>query len=275
MFYGLDVHKRFVHVCALDPDGRRERSLRVPATREALEQFAGGLSAADAVVLETTFHSYEMARILARSGARVVVANSTEVKAIAHARIKTDKIDASKLAQLLRGDLIPEVHLPDLRTWERRKLITRRRLLIKHRTALKNAVRSQLNQKLLDPDGSSPFTSAGRAALGTLELGELDRFLLENTLASLDALQARIEAVEARLNRIAAEDESVRLLMTLPGVATTVAAGLAAAIGDVRRFATPGHLAAYLGLVPSTLSVRPALLPRRDHQARLELRPPS
>jgi len=252
MIYGLDVHKRFVQVCAVDPEGRRERSFRIDCTRDGLVRFAGTLSAADAVVLETTFHSWEIASILRTSGARVVIANSSEVKAIAHARIKTDKIDASTLAHLLRAELIPEVALPDEGTWEQRRLITHRRLLIKQRTALKNAIRSQLSQKLLDRSEVNWFTQAGRRALAQLPLGELDRFLLESTLASLDAVSTCIESLDERIRAIARQDPSVRLLMTVPGVGPTVAVGLIAAIGDIARFPSPGQLAAYLGLVPRT-----------------------
>ncbi len=180
------------------------------------------------------------------------MANASEVKAIAHARIKTDKIDAATLAHLLRADLIPEVKLPDEATWQRRKLVTHRRLLVKQRTAIKNAIRSQLNQQLLDPEDQRLFTAAGRARLQALPLAELDRFLLDSALELLDGIDRRVNAVDAQFAAVARDDASVQLLMTLPGVDVTVAVGLAAAIGDIRRFATPGQLAAYFGLVPST-----------------------
>ena len=252
MFYGLDVHKHFVQVHALESTGAKGKRLRIACTREELDRFAGTLGPDDALVLETTFHSWEIAARLRRSGARVVVANSSEVKAIAHARIKTDKIDAATLAHLLRADLIPEVVLPDEVTWQRRKLVTHQRLLVKQRTATKNAIRSQLNQQLLDPEDQRLFTAAGRAALQALPLAALDRFLLDSALDLLDGIDRRVDAVDAQLAAVARDDASVQLLMTLPGVGVTVAVGLAAAIGHIQRFATPGQLTAYFGLVPST-----------------------
>jgi hypothetical protein len=102
-----------------------------------------------AVVLETTFHSWAIWSLLSGHGTRVVVANSMQVKAIARARVKTDKIDAYILAQLLRADFIPEVEMPGEETWELRQLMTHRQLLARHRTAARNAVCGILNRKLL------------------------------------------------------------------------------------------------------------------------------
>ncbi len=73
MFYGLDVHKEFIQVCRLSPDGRRRRDSRIAATREALEAFARRLTPDDQVALEATFHSWGTHAILAAHAGRVVV----------------------------------------------------------------------------------------------------------------------------------------------------------------------------------------------------------
>ena len=126
MFYGLDVHKNFIQICRLDEQGRNRCDFRIAADHDAIALFAQGLSENDAVVLEATFHSWAIWSLLQGHGARVVVANSMQVKAIAHARIKTDKVDAHILAQLLRADFIPEVAMPEDKTWELRQLVTHR-----------------------------------------------------------------------------------------------------------------------------------------------------
>jgi hypothetical protein len=74
--------------------------------------------------------------------------------------------------------------------------------------------------------------------------------MLDNDLGVLDELDRRLEAVDAQLRTTAATEQAARLLMTIPGVGVTVALGLLATIGDVRRFTTPAQLAAYFGLVP-------------------------
>jgi transposase len=250
MVYGLDVHKRFIQVCALSADGKQRKDLRIGASRVEVEAFARTLRRRDRVVLEATFHTWALHRILARRVGQVVVANPLQVKAIAHAKIKTDKVDAHILAQLLRADLIPEVQMPDAATWRLRQLISQRRLLVKHRTAAKNTIHALLNRLLIHYPGSDLFAGPGRRWLRDLELEKHERFLADNALAHLDSIAARIRAVDVELLQIASVEEQVKLLMTIPGIDVTVAIGFLAAIGDVRRFETPDRLAAYFGLVP-------------------------
>jgi hypothetical protein len=57
MFYGLDVHKEFIQVCAVDAPGRKRKEYRIGGSAEAIEAWAEALGRRDAVVLEATFHS--------------------------------------------------------------------------------------------------------------------------------------------------------------------------------------------------------------------------
>jgi transposase len=250
MFYGLDAHKAFIQVCEVAPDGKRRREFRIGASAEEIQAFAATLGARDQLVLEATFHTWAIYEILRRHAGRVVVANPLQVKAIAHARIKTDKVDAHILAQLLRAGFIPEVTMPDAATWELRQLVSHRRHLVKHRVALQNTVHALLNRRLLHYGGPNPFTKRGRSWLAGVALEPGERFMLDNALRLLDATAESLAAVDAKLVKRASFEEGVRLLMTIPGIDVTVAAGLVAAIGDIERFDSPGKLAAYFGLVP-------------------------
>jgi len=105
-FYGLDVHKRAIQACAMDEAGHVQREFQSETTPGAIDRFAAKLGPADAVVLEATFHTWAIwARLVGRAG-RVVVANPLAVKAIAHARIKTDTIDAR--TRSMKRSALPE-----------------------------------------------------------------------------------------------------------------------------------------------------------------------
>jgi transposase len=144
MFSGLAIHKRFIQVGAVDGEGHTRRECRLEATPEAIEGFAASLGANDQVVLEAMFHTWALwSRLVAHAGT-VVVANPLQVKAIAHARIKPDKIDAHLLAQLLRAGLIPAVAMPDATTWALRQLVAHRRFLGQRLVAVKNTIRGVL-----------------------------------------------------------------------------------------------------------------------------------
>ena len=235
MFYGLDIHKSFIQVCRIDEQGKNRCDFRINADHDSIVRFAQSLSDQDAVVLEATFHSWAIWSLLRGHGARIVVANSMQVKAIAHARIKTDKVDAHILAQLLRADFIPEVAMPQIQTWELRQLMTHRQLLGRHRTAVRNAIRGMVNRKLLKPPLKELFGPSGRKWLLGQRYSDIERLMLDNNLAHLDALEERIRTVDSKLLELASHSLDVKLLMSIPGINITVAMGL---------------LAAYFGLVP-------------------------
>src|SRR3990172_9757612 len=98
MFYGLDIHKQFIQICEVAADGKRCGDYRIAASPEGIQAFARKLGPEDQVVLEATFHSWAIWSLLVPHAGKVVVADATQVKAIAYARIKTDKIDAHILA---------------------------------------------------------------------------------------------------------------------------------------------------------------------------------
>ena len=96
---GMDIHRTFAEVVVWE-DGRLRHAGRVDMTRTALEGFGKSLKATDEIVVEATGNTMALVRVLSPFVARVVIANPLQVKAIAHAHVKTDKIDAGVLASL-------------------------------------------------------------------------------------------------------------------------------------------------------------------------------
>lgn len=255
-YVGLDVHKREITACIVDADGKKLRTIQFPLTRQRLKAFAEiTLQSTDHVVLEATTNSWAVADVLRPLVARVVVSNPMATKAIAQAKIKTDKVDALVLAQLLRCDYLPQVWQPDSQTQRMRQLTSRRSALVQQRTAIRNRIHSVLAMRLIEtPDWL--FSKSGVEWLNELvKRGDLDeeaKLLITSDLTLMDRLQEQIDEFDKILDQHAWQDERVRLLMTLPGVDVTVAESLLAALGDITRFRTPQQAASYLGLVPST-----------------------
>jgi hypothetical protein len=109
---GLDVHRTFAAVAVLDHT-RLPHPGRVELTREAVLAFGRKLRPDDEVVIEATVNTAMIARLLRPFVGKVVIANPPQVRAIAHAKIKTDKIDATVLAKLHASGFLPEVWMPD------------------------------------------------------------------------------------------------------------------------------------------------------------------
>jgi transposase len=144
----LDVHREFAQV-AIWQDGQVLQAGTFTTTPEQVRMFADSLAPTDEVALEATGNTWAIATLLASRAARVVVSNPAKTRAIAEAKVKTDKVDAATLAELLAADYLPPVWLPDAATNALRRQVLRRAHIVRHRTRLKNQVHAILHRNLV------------------------------------------------------------------------------------------------------------------------------
>src|SRR6266508_2049732 len=247
---GLDVHREFAEV-AIWEQGVVRLAGRIETTPEALSLFAESLCDQDEVALEATCNTHAIARLLERHVGRVVVSNPTKTRAIAEAKVKTDRVDAQVLAQLLAAGFLPSVWLADDETHALRRQVARRAHIVRQRTRLKNRVQSILHRNLVPRcPAADLFGHKGLAWLAEQELPADERQAAEALLRQLDFHGEELKLVDAELARVALRREEVKRLMTIPGVDATVALSIVAAIGDFARFRSPEKLVSYLGLNP-------------------------
>jgi len=145
---GLDIHRAYAEAVALE-DGRLKRLGRVTMRRDLLEKFVAALSKDDVVVVEATGNAAGVAAVIGPHVKRVVIANPKQVRVIAHAKIKTDTIDAGVLAQLYASGFLPEVWIADEKTQALRRQVTRRNQIVRQRSRLKNIIQSILHAHLI------------------------------------------------------------------------------------------------------------------------------
>src|SRR5256885_9396545 len=126
-FAGLDVHKKTVVACVLDASGQQVHREEFACTPAEVERFAGGQLGPDAgVALEATSNTWAVCGVLSGRCGLLKVSNPLKTKAIAQASVKTDKVDANVLAQLLRCDYLPGVWVPNDSTRRLRQAGARR-----------------------------------------------------------------------------------------------------------------------------------------------------
>jgi len=252
-YIGFDLHKRVLEVCILDQLGHVEGRSRLTVDRDSLLSFAKReLRTDDRLAVEATTNTWPVVELLRPYVADITVSNPMATKAIAHAKVKTDKIDARTLAQLLRADFLPSVWQPDAHTSRLRQLTNQRGALVADRTSIKNRIHAVLHQRLIQPPSDRRFSRRGRQWLDELEIDADGRAALARDMHLLDELERAIGELDQALFRLAGEDPRIKLLITLPGVDVACAQSLLAALGDLSRFNDGDHAASYLGLVPST-----------------------
>jgi len=250
---GLDVHKRTAEGCLLDHGGCIVGRAGCECTQEDILLFArNNLRKEDHLALEATTNTWAVVGLLEPFVEKIVVSNPLKTKAIAEAKIKTDKVDAYVLAQLLRTDFLPAIWIPDKKTRELRALTSRRSALTGDRTAIKCRLHSILHQRLIRPPMKELFSPSGRAWLQTVEMDTDGRAAIDSELRLLACLEKELDLLNATIARRGHQDPRLKLLLTLPGCGIAVAMTLLAAWGDISRFPSAAKAVSYLGLVPIT-----------------------
>src|SRR4051812_12626018 len=248
--FGLDVHREFAQV-AIWQDGRVRHAGQIAATPEGLRLFADSLAPTDEVALEATCNTHAIAKLLEGRVARVVISNPQKTRAIAEAKVKTDKVDAAVLAELLACDYLPSVWLADDATHALRRQVARRAHIVRQRTRLKNQVQAILHRNLIPRcPAADLFGHKGRRWLAEQGLPVDERRAVAALLRQLDFHGQELRIIDPELGRVALGSPGVRRLMTIPGVDATVALSIVAAVGDFGRFGSPNKLVSYLGLNP-------------------------
>ena len=254
IYVGIDIHKHKCHSALMNENGRILDELTFQNTAQGLSTFIERIQPLGEAkaVLESTGNLWIKAyEALEAATIQTTLSNPLKTRAIAEARIKTDKIDARTLAHLLRTDLVAASYVPNKETRARRSLLRHRATLIKTRTEIKNRIHSLLDKYDLKSESSDIFGKQSLEWLRTLQLPAIDKTILNSDIALLDSLETQIQNMNIEIAKLAYNQEDVKLLMTMPGIDYYSAMIISSEIGDVKRFSTAEKLASWAGLAPS------------------------
>ncbi len=268
VYVGMDVHRKRSQVAILDQAGAVQRNRNVPNDPAELSTVLGGLPAGTPVAFEAAYGWGWLVELLEGLELEPHLVHPSRCKAIASARLKNDKVDAQTLAQLLRGDLLPEAWIAPQPVGDLRALLRHRVSLVRLSTLCKNRVHAVLADRGVR-EHSSLWTAAGRAWLAALQLPPVPRQIVEDCCGLIDTLATPIARLEREIGKLAKPDPRVAALMALPGIGRLTAMTLLAEIGDIHCFPTARKLCAWAGLTPAVRNLRPQGPPRPYHQAGL------
>jgi transposase len=168
-------------------------------------------------------------------------------------RVKTNRRDARKLAELLRAGLLTEVRPPTPDEEAVRDLCRARDDARDDLQRCRHRLGKLLLRRGLHYSGRN-WTRAHRQWIDSLEWAQkAERVVVDDYLLAIDQVEARRIELDARLTAIAQTDpyrEPVAWLRCFRGIDTLTAIVILAELHDFRRFQSPRALMAYLGLVP-------------------------
>src|SRR4030042_3137800 len=140
-YVGIDAGKTRCRAALMNQNGTIEKEFFFENNNTGIANLVSALTIEDKVVMESTGNLWlNLYDSLDQRNIKVVLANPLKTKAIASAKVKTDKIDARILAHLLRADLIAASYVPEGKIREMRALVRHRLSLVKMRAMVKNKV---------------------------------------------------------------------------------------------------------------------------------------
>jgi transposase len=164
-FAGVDLHKSYCQAIVCTGEGEVLEEGRIPTEKEDIEEFFGGLERLEIALEASTNYEYYY-DVLESQRHRVVVAHPLKTRIIADAKIKTEKLDAKILVELLRGDLLLTSYVPPKELRELLHLVRRRIALGRLRGGIKTKVKTKLRRKNIKYRGGTHcFTENGKAEL--------------------------------------------------------------------------------------------------------------
>jgi transposase len=182
----------------------------------------------------------------------VDLAHPKELKAIACAAVKTDQIDAKVLANLARMNFLPISYAAPAEIRDLRLYTRHREWLVRQRTQAKNRIHAVLaSYNRFSPVGDL-FGEQGRSYLTEVleAIRPAAQRVVTDNLQLVDYLTRQIEALETDLALDEAQQQTIKLLKTMPGVGPVTATTILAKIGDIQRFNSPKALCHWAGLTP-------------------------
>ena len=260
VYVGLDVHKDTIAIAAAQAGERTPgRSVGgiahdVPKLLKALARL--GKAEEVHIVYEAGPTGYGLQRKLSAKGYRCEVIAPSMIPKRAGDRIKTDRRDAQRLAELSRAGELQVVWIPDEADEAIRDLTRAREDARKARIQARNQLKSfLLRHDIRYTAGKTSWTQSFHRWLGTLSFGD------SSSQIAFTEYQLAVQAADERLQRLTTalaqavqgwrHEPVVQALQALRGIDLASAVGIVAEICDFSRFAHPRQLMAYLGLVPS------------------------
>jgi transposase len=249
-YIGMDLHKKVIVYCVKRSDGSIVEEGTLDARREELELWARRRRAPWIAAMEATLFTGWVYDTLKPHAREIKVAHPLMLRAIAASKKKNDRIDARKIADLLRCDLLPQCYMAPSRTRELRRVLRYRNLMVREAVRMKNKTagllmevgapyaKNRLHGKRYFAQLLDRLQDVPASVVDLLRLSRSSAEIFQGVQKRLIAALLNDRALAARVER----------LMTIPGVGEVTALTWALEIGEVERFRSIGQAVSYCGL---------------------------
>ena len=237
MYYtGIDLHKFTSYLTTVDSSGSIVKQADLKNVNHNFVQYFSDLGNENITTVESTMTWYWLNDLLTSLNIPMVLAHAKYVKAIAYAKVKTDKVDSHTLAQLLRMDYIPVAHKISNDKRLLRDALRARIKLVQRHTSITNSMQLLLAKYNFD----SPAELSGIPKFQYEQLSEVEALLNDQMLD-----------LEKQLYPSLIPDDDIQRLLWIPGVGKMNAFTILLEVDDINRFPDVKNFFSYCRLTPS------------------------
>jgi transposase len=250
-YCGIDLHARSMYLCILNAQGEillhHNFTAEPAAFLAAVEPYREDL----VVAVECIFTWYWLADLCAEQGIAFVLGHALYMKAIHGGKAKNDRIDAHKIAVLLRGGMLPQAYVYPKPMRATRDLLRRRNHLMRKRADLLAHIQNTASQYNLPPLGARVDRKAERATIPAHFPDAVVRRSVELALSLIAHYDELLGQLEQQLALMAKAHDAFayHLLRSIPGVGRILTLVLLYEIEDIRRFPRVQEFLSYARLV--------------------------
>lgn len=251
-FYcGIDLHARTMYLCVLNQDGEILVHRNMPAGPEPFLKAVAPYRTDLVVCVECIFTWYWLADLCAQEGIPFVLGHALYMKAIHGGKAKNDKIDAQKIAILLRGGMLPQAYVYPAKMRATRDLLRRRMHLTRKRAELLTHVQQTNSQYNLPEIGKKIAYKTNRAGVAERFADPAVQKSIEVDLALIDYYDELLRDLELAIVTTAKQHDAntLYLLQTVPGIGKILSLVLLYEMHDIARFPRVQDFVSYCRLV--------------------------
>lgn len=249
VYIGVDFHPYEQSVAfASDKDGEIGYRRFLHSDKQSIKAFYRKFGEDAVIGVEATGCLWWFEKMLTTSGQKLEIGDPRMIRRAALSRHKNDFRDAETILDLLMRGAFPSIVPRSEESREVLDLLHYRQTLVQKRTSIANQLQAFARQK-----GLAKFRMPavkGRKKLVEAAVTDVETLLVTSRLLLYDEITVQMKALEARLEKLAEEDERAKLLMTHPGIGVNNALALVHTLGDVRRFRRKEEVVAFVGLDP-------------------------
>jgi transposase len=243
---GMDLHSNNVVVGIVDSDGKRVAHQKLECQLKAIVKFlAPYKKRLERLAVESTYNWYWLVDGLQAAGYPVVLANPAKMDQYSGLKHADDRNDAFFLAELLRLNILPTGYVYDAQRRPVRDLLRRRMRLVQHRTALMLSFKSLFTRTTGQEMTLAQLKGLKVEPAQGLYEHPANQLIAGIQIKQIEHLTESIKQLEQAVLKVARELPYYPKLKTLPGVGIILGLTMTMEVGDIKRFADPGHFASY------------------------------